>query len=324
MEEKEIVVSITSLAYNQEKYIRQTLEGFVSQKTDFPFEILIHDDASTDGTTDIIREYAQKYPDIMRPMYETENQYSKGVKVGVELRNRARGKYIAFCEGDDYWTDPEKLQKQVDYMEAHPECSLCVHAARTADAEGKLLQGVMRAADHDCDFDANDVILSGGGMFQTQTMLARREFMGTYPDFYYQSPVGDYPLQIYLGMCGKIHYMDQFMSVYRVQSDGSWSVNVLTSTEKTVNFCKKISTMLSEVAKYDGGKYAKACQERILLNEIYIALMSGDKKTVKKLRGSVDHSRLNLAMKVGIYLPGLYCRIREARTRRNASQKQRT
>ena len=86
------------------------------QKTDFPFEILIHDDASTDGTADIIREYEAKYPDIIKPIYQTENQYSKGIKVSqVYQFPRAKGKYIALCEGDDYWTDPYKLQKQVDF-----------------------------------------------------------------------------------------------------------------------------------------------------------------------------------------------------------------
>jgi glycosyltransferase involved in cell wall biosynthesis len=105
------------------------------QKTDFPIEILIHDDCSTDGTTEIIREYEAKYPDLIFPLYEEENQYQQGKAAEIDFYNyrRARGKYIAYCEGDDYWTDPLKLQKQVDFMEANPEYSVCFHDFQVYD-----------------------------------------------------------------------------------------------------------------------------------------------------------------------------------------------
>lgn len=122
----EVLVSILCITYNQEKYIRQCLDGFMMQKTNFKFEVLIHDDASTDGTADIIREYEQKYPDIIRPIYQTENQWSKGIPVNSTFNYpRVTGKYVAMCEGDDYWTDQYKLQKQVDFLEKHPDYSMC-------------------------------------------------------------------------------------------------------------------------------------------------------------------------------------------------------
>ena len=123
------LVTVSCIAYNHEKYIARALDSFLKQKTDFPFEIVIHDDASTDRTAEIIREYAEKYPDIIRPMYQTENQYSKGISniSGAFNFPRAEGKYIAMCEGDDYWIDDTKLQRQADYMEAHPECTMCFH-----------------------------------------------------------------------------------------------------------------------------------------------------------------------------------------------------
>ena len=125
------MVSINCIAYNQERYISDAIEGFLRQQTDFGYEILIHDDASTDRTAGIIEDYTRRYPDLIKPLYQTENQYSKGIKVGTAFNlPRAKGKYVAFCEGDDYWTDPEKLQKQVDYMESHPECSMCCHAVK--------------------------------------------------------------------------------------------------------------------------------------------------------------------------------------------------
>jgi len=112
------------------------MKGFLMQKTTFAFEILIHDDASTDGTQEIIREYEAKYPDIIKPIYQTENQYSKGINISISYNlPRTKGKYIAFCEGDDYWTDKDKLQKQVDFLENHSEYSLCSHRFKVYNIE---------------------------------------------------------------------------------------------------------------------------------------------------------------------------------------------
>jgi glycosyltransferase involved in cell wall biosynthesis len=124
----DIVVTIVCIAYNQEKYISETIESFLMQKTNFNYEILIQDDASKDKTPEIIKKYEMQYPDIIRPVYQKENQYSKGIQVLDFYQDIAKGKYIAVCEGDDYWTDPNKLQRQVDYMEKNQDCSACVHA----------------------------------------------------------------------------------------------------------------------------------------------------------------------------------------------------
>ena len=119
------LVAIRCITYNHEPYIRDALNGFVMQKTNFPFVAIVHDDASTDGTAEIIREYAAKYPNIIKPIFETENQYSKHdgsiSRIMAEAQERSGAKYIAMCEGDDYWTDPNKLQKQVDFLESHPD-----------------------------------------------------------------------------------------------------------------------------------------------------------------------------------------------------------
>ena len=123
--DNQIIVSIKCLVYNHAPYIRQCLDGFVMQKTNFRFEAIVHDDASTDGTQDIIREYAEKYPDIINPIYETENQYSKkDGSLRKIMNNACNGKYIALCEGDDYWIDPLKLQKQVDILEKHSDYTI--------------------------------------------------------------------------------------------------------------------------------------------------------------------------------------------------------
>lgn len=145
------LVSICCITYNHAPFIRKCLDGFLMQETNFRIEILIHDDASTDGTDGIIREYAEKNPDLFFPLFETENQYSHGHQNDIDFfnYNRAKGKYIAYCEGDDYWTDPYKLQKQVDFMETHPDYSVCFHRCKhldytdnlfTDDAAGDLFQ----------------------------------------------------------------------------------------------------------------------------------------------------------------------------------------
>ena len=132
MDGKEIMVTIRCITYNHELYIRQCLDGFVMQKTNFRFIAIVHDDASTDGNADIIKEYAKKYPDIIHPILQTENQHSKGFKEAKEMLINLclQSKYVAYCEGDDYWTDPLKLQKQFDFMEANPEYAACFHPAR--------------------------------------------------------------------------------------------------------------------------------------------------------------------------------------------------
>lgn len=138
MNEEQILVSINCITYNHREYIVQCLEGMLMQKTDFKFEILIHDDASIDGTDVVLREYAEKYGDIIRPILQTENQYSKGVDIWNTYQfPRARGKYIAICEGDDYWTDPLKLQKQVDFMEKNGQYAFCCHRFSIFDQELK-------------------------------------------------------------------------------------------------------------------------------------------------------------------------------------------
>jgi len=148
----QILVSICCITYNHASFIRKALDGFLMQlppscvpqgvKMSNWCEILIHDDCSTDGTTEIIKEYASKYPDLIFPLYEIENQYSKGHVSDIDMYNylRAKGKYIAYCEGDDYWTNPLKLQKQIDFLESHLEYSICMHGCSVYNSRSENMR----------------------------------------------------------------------------------------------------------------------------------------------------------------------------------------
>lgn len=221
----DIIVSIQCLTYNHAPYIRQCLDGFVMQKTNFRFEAIVHDDASTDGTTEIVREYASKYPDIIKPIYQVENQYSKGIVGYITdiVQKQCKGKYIAICEGDDYWTDPLKLQKQVDYMDKHPECTMtCCRAKLYSNKKGKFI-GEQYCREYDGILNPVDIINRTGLYIPTCSLIYRPLIKNNYPDYCRNCNVGDYPLKISAAMKGTVYYFDNVMSVYRIQGNGSWS-----------------------------------------------------------------------------------------------------
>ena len=129
-----VYVSILCTTFNQKKYVHETLSSFISQKTRYKFEVIVHDDCSTDGTTDIIREFKDMYPEIIKPIFQSQNQYSKGHnKPFVNALNTSQGVFIAICEGDDYWSDEEKIEKQVMALNRFEGVGLCFHPAQVLD-----------------------------------------------------------------------------------------------------------------------------------------------------------------------------------------------
>ncbi|MDH6306112.1 glycosyltransferase involved in cell wall biosynthesis [Parabacteroides sp. PF5-5] len=220
-EASNIKVSICCVTYNHRDYIRQCLEGFLMQKTNFAFEILIHDDASTDGTTAIVREYAAAYPGLIRPLIQTENQYSSRTRAIVTtfLLPISRGEYIALCEGDDYWIDPLKLQKQVDVLDKDPGVSLCMHNSIVVFPDGKRkVKKIYRESQQALMLD---IIRRKRIYWPTASMVYRKALMDDYPDFCLRSHVGDSPLILYLATRGKVYYLQEDMSVYRKGTPGS-------------------------------------------------------------------------------------------------------
>jgi len=218
-----VAVSIICNAYNHGPYIRDALEGFVKQRTNFEYEVLIHDDASTDNTADVIREYEKKYPYIIKPIYQTENQYSKGVNITqVYHLPRMNGKYVALCEGDDYWTDPLKLQKQYDAMESHPNVDICAHAVTKMRAANGRKAGAVSPSKVETIFTISEVIAGGGGFVATNSLFYRRKLLENQPEFRRRCPL-DYSLQIQGAMRGGMLYLPDNMAVYRVLVPESWT-----------------------------------------------------------------------------------------------------
>lgn len=230
MSSSQIRVSVVCNAYNHAKYIRKCLESLTTQKTSFEYEILVHDDASTDGTADIIREFEMKYPNLIKPIYQTENQYSKG-GISKFQYPRAKGDYIAFCEGDDYWTDEYKLQKQFDALEAYPEIDICAHSTvKVSEDEGEIL-GYIAPRQKTCVIPVEDVIYNGGGFVGTNSLMYRADLEKNIPGFRQFWRI-DYALQISGSLRGGMIYLPETMSAYRWFSVGSWTRNQSSDKNK--------------------------------------------------------------------------------------------
>ncbi len=265
------LVSICCLSYNQKDYIAQTLESMLAQKCDFGFEILIHDDASTDGTDEIIRSYAERFPEIIFPLYETENQFSKGPVrniSGIFNFPRARGKYIAMCEGDDYWCDERKLSVQAAFMEAHDDCTLCFHSAWQLNGGLASAKKMMRPYDRDRRVSPEEIINKTVG-YPTASLMLRTEVMQELPDFYMRAPIGDIPMQLAMAARGWGYYLDRPMCAYRYFAPGSWTRDMYGGdfAAKQERYAAEMKTMYEGFDRYTGGRYreqAREAYERIL------------------------------------------------------------
>lgn len=322
MDNESCLVSVLCTAYNHEEYLRSALEGFVAQKAGFRFEVLVNDDASTDGTADILRDYAARYPDIIRPFYQQKNLFSQGVDIYLNvLYPNARGKYVALCEGDDYWTDPEKLCLQASFLEAHPDYSACVHNTTVHYCGGDKPDSPLRESSGDRDLSLADIIPGMGGAYHTSSLMARKSLMENPPDFYFVSSkygVGDYPDALWLVLNGKIRYLDRCMSVYRVGSvKTAWSSGVAGQYGKLRGFVRCKTELLKAFRPHAPQEYQALTDRTILENEFELMYIEGRDREQRKppydelLKRQPRRYRVNNFLKS--YLPhlhGLYRRIR--------------
>jgi glycosyltransferase involved in cell wall biosynthesis len=264
---EEVKVSILTITYNQEKYIGQALESFVTQKTDFPFEAIVIDDNSTDGNPGIIREYAAKYPEIVKPVFRSENVGP--IANYMDTFYRAAGEYIAICEGDDFFTDENKLQIQADYLDAHPEMSLCFHPVKI------FYQGRER---EDKEFRPGKISveeLLKSNFIQTNAVMYRRQKYESLP---VNIMPGDWFMHLYHAQFGGIGFVDRVMSAYRKHDQGIWWNARRDPDEIYKKHGAAMFNMYAEALKIYGGN--PVYRDIILgnLNALVKRLMRGDKK----------------------------------------------
>lgn len=244
-------VSICCVTYNHEKFIRKCLDGFLLQQTNFPIEVIIHDDASTDGTQRIIEEYNNKYPGIFFPLFQKENQYQKGIR-GMNAKfnfPRCTGKYIALCEGDDFWNDPHKLQKQVDFLESNPDYFISGHDANIIDESETIISNSKLPAI--CKRDCSTIELQKCFFVLTLSMCFRNvpELMQM-PEELYKASNADTFMISFFGKFGKYKYMaDIVPATYRIHSDGIWAMrNELEKQIMTKNTFRQLRKYYASVS----------------------------------------------------------------------------
>lgn len=273
IEKQKPVVSVFCAVFNHELFLRQTLESFVSQKTDFPFEVIVHDDASTDNSKQIIVEFAEKYPQIIKPIYQKDNQYSKGKYIiGDYMLPVAQGDYFAWCEGDDYWTDEFKLQKQVNALKEHPDCYFCTHVV-PIDHNGTI-EGRFPSKSVNTGVYSAEAALELG-YFQTSSFLVNADHFRSYIKFKAGNPAiwGSESLQMYMKLVGNMYFINEEMSMYRIMTPGSWTSTQSQNKKKQITNRLRFLSMLNAFYVFSEGKYKQFFVRRInedVVNYLYL------------------------------------------------------
>jgi glycosyltransferase involved in cell wall biosynthesis len=225
------VVSVKTITYNHALYIGRCIESIIMQKTTFPFELVIGEDCSTDGTREIVMDYAKKYPEIIRVITSEKNV--GGLANSKRTNNACQGEYIALCEGDDYWIDPLKLQKQYDAIREQ-KAALVAHATFVIFyKDGKsLIEAKVRKAQDISGFVELKDILSHEKQFHTSSIFLRAEIIRNLPDWYYDCPIGDYPLKVISAKAGKVYFINEVMSIYQKGNSVSYTSQKEVSKSK--------------------------------------------------------------------------------------------
>jgi glycosyltransferase involved in cell wall biosynthesis len=260
------LVSVKTITYNHAPYIRRCIEGVLMQKTTFPFELVIGEDCSTDGTREIVLDYAKKYPEIIRVITSESNVGAKENSIRTNLA--CQGEYIAFCEGDDYWIDPLKLQKQYEAIIEHNAVLVTHDTLVVFFLNGKIVYDpkLRRPKDASGFLDPEDII-SKRAQFHTSSLFLRAETLKKFPDWFYQAPVYDWPLKVICAYLGKVYYIDEIMSVFQKGVPGSYNAraratrieNGWDDAESELIYLK----MLTNLDNYTGYQYSYLIKDDI-------------------------------------------------------------
>lgn len=286
LKEDNILVSVLCTAYNHEKFIRDAIEGVIRQKTDFRYELIIHEDASTDHTAEIVKQYENCYPEIIRVIYQKENQFQHCNIYETYLFPQARGKYIALCEGDDYWIDDEKLQRQVDFLENHKEYSMCMHNAVKYNFETGE-KSLLNTFTSEGTYSQEEQIKAGlGSEFPAfASYMLRKELLKEMPHFFMNQKVLDYPLRQYYAGRGAVYYFEKPMSVYRVATPQSYMTQTTKSKEFYNNYTLEMIRFFEKFDAYENYKFHGLICNKVLSDYFGYCLSIDEEAGKKKALG---------------------------------------
>lgn len=317
-----ILVSVCVVTYNHGRYLKTCLDSILSQERDFRIEILIHDDASSDDAQQIIRSYQERYPEMIRPILRVENQYSRGIRniSGAYNFPRARGKYIALLDGDDYWCDREKLKKQTLYMESHPACGFTFHSARVVTEDGRLVNGALMRPYRKSRVISPSQLVDKAVGSPFGSFLIRREIVAELPDYYVQCPVGDRPLELMCAAFGESYYFDEPMSVYRFSVRGSWTENQMSGDleAKQRLFAAEMKETYRSFDLETNGRFHREAERAAARNTFLTRVNVRDFPSIFSRENRGFYKELSIRDRFFIQfqyrLPGLYQWLREKRT----------
>jgi glycosyltransferase involved in cell wall biosynthesis len=240
------LVSVLCITYNHEDFIEECLDGLLMQETSFPVEIIVHDDASTDGTRSIVQRYHDEYAWLFKPVFQQQNQYSRREKPALLAVRHASGRYVALCEGDDCWIHPGKLERQIKALMDNADSDLCFHPALIESYGSDICGDEEVIGSHGGGrrvIGVEEVIAGDGSFCPTASLVIRREVYGNLPAWYRDAPVGDYYVQIIAASKGGAVYLPEPMSIYRKGIAGSWSENIKSSEKKVVFLLSTIRSL---------------------------------------------------------------------------------
>lgn len=281
-------VSVFSWVYNHKDFIRESIESILIQKTNFPVEVIIHDDASNDGTAEIIREYEAKYPNLFRNILQNENQWSQGKSVMTPLFEKPRGKYIALTHGDDYWTDPLKLQKQVDFLEGNQVFAGCFHDAQFVEANGKVIRNQYHTPTRN-SYTQRHCLTELRSGYATCTLMFTRLIMKNGIPKYFNEAGCDELLDLWITEYGELGYLPMNMAVYRKHSGGIWQGN--TSLANNEVLLKRYMSLKKDEIIYR--KYPSEIDERIVQFSKFLSKYGTFKNRFKYLLMFLHNSKMS-------------------------------
>lgn len=260
-------LSVVMIAYNMERYIRAALDSVLMQDVDFEYEIVIGEDHSTDRTREIVLEYAVRHPDRIRPIVREANLGMN--RNFMETLLSARGRFVALLDSDDYWTRPDKLQKQMDFLRSHPGCTTCFHNTLVVYEDGSCpthpfhMAVPERLISHHIPRPISTLDdLAGGNFMQTCSVMFRAGLFDTLPSWYLEMPTFDWPLHVLNAEHGDIGYIDEIMGAYRVHSAGFWSMNM--ALYRTVEDVEAMIRGYRLIDRHTGGRYAAKIHRQLL------------------------------------------------------------